>query len=156
MRAVALESFWVCRECGVQGVGTLLEQGLSLAVVDRRRGHVADAGMAMAVVVPREELLTMGARVFDAAKALREVGTVLEGLELRLGEGVVVPDGRLWDLVTSRSTNSSVTVLERMLVPRSACSVSTPGATFCLATVSAINCSASCALSRGAIIQPTT
>ena len=93
---------------------TLPEQCLCLAVVDSRRSHVADARMAMAVVVPGEELLTVGARVFDAAKALREVGTVLERLELRLGER------------------------------------------FCLATVSAINGSANCALSRGAIIQPTT
>ena len=75
----------MCRESGIQGVGTLLEQGLSLAaVVDRRRGHVADTGVAMTVVVPGKELLTVGTRVFDAAEALREVGTVLERFELGL------------------------------------------------------------------------
>ena len=84
LRTVAVESFGVCRESGIQGLGTLLEQGLSLAVVDCHRGHVADIAMAMAVVVPGEELLTVGARVFDGAEALREVGTVLERLELRL------------------------------------------------------------------------
>ena len=57
-------------------------------MVNRSRGHVADARMAMAVVVPGEELLTVGASVFDTAKALREIRTVLERLELRLGEGV--------------------------------------------------------------------
>jgi hypothetical protein len=76
----------VCREGGVQGIDTLLEQGLSLAVVDGSRRHVADARMAMAVVVPGEELLAVGARILDATESLREVGPVLESLELRLEE----------------------------------------------------------------------
>ena len=44
----------------------------------------------------------------------------------------------------------------RIEVPRSACNVSVPGAMSCLAAVSAINASANSALSRSAIIQPTT
>lgn len=58
-----LKSFGVCRDSGIQRMGTLLEQGLSLALVDRRRGHVADTGMAMAVVVPGEEPARVNVRV---------------------------------------------------------------------------------------------
>src|SRR5665811_1361432 len=54
----------------------------------------ATARVAVAVVVPGEELLTVDASVFDTTKALGEVRTVLECLELRLGEGVIVADIR--------------------------------------------------------------
>ena|SRR5450830_333753 len=113
--------------------------------------------MTMAVVVPGEELLTVSASVFDAAKALREVGTVLERLELRLGEWVVVADIRSavglghfqvdQQLGHGLGAHAGAAVCMQRERAR---------AMFCLATVSAINCSASCALSRGAIIQPTT
>ena len=92
--AVALESFRVCREGDVQGVGALLKQRVGVAVMNRGRCHEADARMAMAVVVPGEELLAVRACILDTAKARRKVGTIFEGLELRLGEGVVVRDIR--------------------------------------------------------------
>ena len=49
---MALESPRVSSEGSVQGVGPLLEQLCSLAMVDGGRGHEADAGMAMLFVVP--------------------------------------------------------------------------------------------------------
>ena len=92
LRTVALESFWVCLEGCVQCVGALLEQGLCLAVVDGDRCHVADARMAMTVVVPGEEVLSVGARVFDATETRWEVGMVFRRFNLRLAEWVVVAD----------------------------------------------------------------
>ena len=44
----------------------------------------------MFVVVSAEEPLAVGSAILDAAEAPGEVGTVLQGLELRLGERVVV------------------------------------------------------------------
>ncbi len=86
--------------------------------------------MAVLAVVPGKECLAMASGVFDAAKALREVGMVFHGLELRLRIRVVIRGaGRLWLLATSRSINKLATGLERMEVPRSACSVSAPGST---------------------------
>ena len=43
-------------------------------------------------VVPGEEGLAVGPRVFDAAEARREVRPVLHGFELRLGIRVIVGD----------------------------------------------------------------
>ena len=52
--------------------------------------RLADAGVAVLVVVPAEEPAAEGAGVLDGAEAVGEVGPVLEGLELALGERVVV------------------------------------------------------------------
>ena len=46
------------------------------------------------VLYQAKKCLAVGAGVLDAAEALREVGAVLERLELRLGVGVVVGDVR--------------------------------------------------------------
>ena len=46
--------------------------------------------MAVLAVVPGKECLAMASGVFDAAKALREVGAVFHGLELRLRIRVVI------------------------------------------------------------------
>jgi competence protein ComEC len=62
----------VSSEGGFQGVGPLLEQLCSPAMVDRGRGHEANAGMAMLFVVPLEEALAVGAGFFDASEALGE------------------------------------------------------------------------------------
>jgi len=58
------------------------------------RRHHPDAEVPMFVVVPAEEPLAVCACILDAAEAPGEVGTVLQGLELRLGERVVVGDVR--------------------------------------------------------------
>ncbi|KFB73513.1 MAG: hypothetical protein AW09_001226 [Candidatus Accumulibacter phosphatis] len=44
----------------------------------------------MGGVVPRKELLAVDAGIFDTTEALGEFGTVLQGLELGLGVGMVV------------------------------------------------------------------
>ena len=56
--------------------------------------HEADTGMPMLGVVPSEEGLAMRPRIFDRSEAVREVRTILEGLELRLGVRIVIGDVR--------------------------------------------------------------
>ena len=73
---------------------------------------VAVAVAVVPMVVPIEEGLAVGARVFDAAKAFGQVGPVLHGLELRLRAAFKTPS------VTSakRSVtfpNSAVTMPKR-------------------------------------------
>ncbi len=65
-----------------------------LAGVHRRWRHVADAGVPMGVVVPGEEPLTEGTGVLDGVKARREVGLVLQGLEVRFRVRIVIADMR--------------------------------------------------------------
>ena len=52
--------------------------------------HVANARMAVLGVVPGKECLAMASGVFYAAKAVREVGAVLHGFELRLRIRIVI------------------------------------------------------------------
>ena len=46
--------------------------------------------MVMLLIVPREELLKETAAILDRTKASRNLGTVLESIELCLGKGVGV------------------------------------------------------------------
>ena len=55
-------------------------------------GEHRDPGMSMLGVVPREERAAEGRRDGDVFEPPGEAGVVLQGLELRLGEGVVVAD----------------------------------------------------------------
>lgn len=50
--------------------------------------HVTDARMAVLDVVVGKKCLAIASGIFDAAKALREVGSVFDGLELRLRVGL--------------------------------------------------------------------
>jgi len=61
-----------------------------LAGVDGLRGEEADAGVAMLGVVPGEEAATERTSILQTAEASGEVRSILEGLELGFGEGVVV------------------------------------------------------------------
>ena len=54
------------------------------AVVDIGGGVIADAGVAVVVVVPAEEPSAVGVGVLVAAEAVGKVGPVLEGAELAL------------------------------------------------------------------------
>ena len=63
---------------------------VSLAVVDLVRGHQAEAGMMVVLVVPSEEVTAEVLGVLDAAEALGELGLVFQGLEVGLRERVVV------------------------------------------------------------------
>ena len=94
--------------CGMDGIG--------LAVMHLVRGHQADAGMVVVLVVPIEEVAAEGSGVLDAAEALRELRLVFQRLEVAFGERVVPrlrrgrlldTYGRLWDRVTPRSASSS-------------------------------------------------
>ena len=58
------------------------QDGLGLAEMNHGRGQQADAGVAMLLVVPVEELLAKGATVLDAAEAIGELRAVLQGAEL--------------------------------------------------------------------------
>jgi hypothetical protein len=67
---------------------------LALAVVDYLRSHQPDPAVAMFAVVPWEEPLAENARIFDRPKPLRECGTILQRLELRLRVGIVIRNVR--------------------------------------------------------------
>src|ERR1035437_7253842 len=62
------------------------------AVVDRLRGHKAEARVAVLGVVVREEDAAETSRVLDGPEAVRKLRAVLERLEVRFGERVVVRD----------------------------------------------------------------
>ncbi len=62
----------------------------SPADVDHLGGEEADAGVAMPGVVPGEEAATERPGILQAAEAGREIRSILEGLVLGFGEGVVV------------------------------------------------------------------
>ena len=63
---------------------------VGLAVVDLVRGHEAEAGMVMVLVVPGEEAAAEVLGILNAAEALGELGLVFQGLEVGFGERVVV------------------------------------------------------------------
>ena len=94
MRVLAFEAVWVLEKGVVERALSGREHGAGLSVVDAVWGHVGDAGMAMDGVVPSEECSAVGACVVEAAEAGGKVGAVFQGLELSLGEGVVVGDVR--------------------------------------------------------------
>ena len=64
--------------------------GIRLAVVDLVRGHEADPGVMMILVVPVEELAAEGLGILDAAEPAGKARLVLQGFEVALGERVVV------------------------------------------------------------------
>ena len=93
-RDLAFEAFGMGEVGRLQDGSALLPKRGSGAEVHRRRGHEADAGVAMLVVVPGEELARMRSGVLEAPEACGELGPVLEGFELRLRERIVVRDPR--------------------------------------------------------------
>ena len=71
----------------------LMRWTLATVMNDRRRQQ-ADAGVVVLVVVPVEHRPEVAARVLDRAESLGEARPVFDGLELCLGERVVVGDVR--------------------------------------------------------------
>jgi hypothetical protein len=59
-------------------------------MVDVVWGVPGDTGVPMLDVVPGKEFLAEQPSVVDRAELVGEVGPVLEGLEVRLGVGIVV------------------------------------------------------------------
>ena len=107
-----------------------------------------------------EERSAEGDRGGDVVpSAAREAGVVLQGLELDLGEGVVVGHLRAAERerVTPRSASScnARALARHRQTPRSECRVSTWGWTPCLWQVSSMRRPASAEFSRSATIQPT-
>lgn len=94
MRYATLEAQRIGLVGLLQDLAALDLQGLGCAIVDGVRGHQADATVAMVVVVPVEEMLTMSPGILERSEALREVWPILQGLELRLRVRVVVRDVR--------------------------------------------------------------
>ena len=84
------EAFGMTGPGGLKGPPALLQHALGSIVMDVVRGEHRDPAMAMFGVVPREERSAEGDRGGDVVEAAREAGVVLQGLELGLGEGVVV------------------------------------------------------------------
>jgi hypothetical protein len=64
----------------------LFADGFGSAVVHVGGGMKSNARMTMIVVIPTEKSGTMGVAVFVGAEAIGEVGSVLEGPELRFTE----------------------------------------------------------------------
>jgi hypothetical protein len=148
---------------GVGGVGAGQDHGPRLAdpgstaVVDVGGRVVADAGVTVLVVVPAKAAFAEGPRVLQRSEPFRELGPVLERLELGLRVGLSFEQwGREWLLVTPRSASSNATGLELIEEPRSAWMVSWSGSTPCLRMLSASSRSASSAASLVASVQPTT
>ena len=103
----------------------------------------------------REEGL--GAGVFEAAGPRGKVGTIFECFERSLGVWIVIGDMRsavgLGNLQIDQQGGHGLAAHAGATIG-AGCSI--PGAMCWMATVSAINYSASCEVSRRAIIQPTT
>ncbi len=81
---------WVLFECGVEGLLALDTDLVVSAVMHRGRGVHHDSRVAVLVVVVREEHLAERAGLFNGVETLGKGWAVLERLELRFGEGVVV------------------------------------------------------------------
>jgi hypothetical protein len=75
---------------GGQHEGSCRLDGTGPSVVDVGGGVQAQPAVAVVVVVPGKEVLAVRPGGFDRVEAAGEAGPVLEGLELRLGVGVVV------------------------------------------------------------------
>lgn len=63
-----------------------------LSTMDPVRGHKPNTRVAMIKVIPVKEVLTEGPGILNTPKAVREPGSIFQGLELGLGKGVVVGD----------------------------------------------------------------
>ena len=102
---------------------------LGVAVVDGRGGHQADAGVAVIVVVPVEELAAERSGVLDRVEPGGEPGPVLQRLELRFGVRVVGRGvGRVCVLVHAEVGEQERDRLAMVIeLPRSACTVSCRG-----------------------------
>src|SRR5450830_1723596 len=84
------EAFPMLRGGGGDDAMAGIENLLGPAVMDLGRSQISDAGVVVLVVVPGEEPLAEDAPLLDRAEAAGELRAVLQGLELRLRDGVVV------------------------------------------------------------------
>src|SRR5688572_26557597 len=68
----------------------LCKDDFRLVVMDHGWSQKPQAGVAVFVVVPGEEVQAESAAVLDRAEAIRKVGTILQGPELTFRIGIVV------------------------------------------------------------------
>ena len=94
LRSTLDEPLGMPRVGGVQDVLPLRPYGGRLADVDDGGRQEADRAMTMFVVVPGEEHLPERTAILDRAESLGKLGTVLERLEVRFREGVIVGNMR--------------------------------------------------------------
>src|SRR4029450_10114925 len=87
---LAYEAFGVCEIGGVEHAGAVSADLIRAAVVHVGRYVQPDAGIFVFVFVPAEESVTVHTGGLDRFEPFREVGPVLQGLELGLGERIVV------------------------------------------------------------------
>src|SRR4028119_2188174 len=86
----SVEALRVSLVSGVEGFCSLFEDLLGAIEVDICRCQQGDAGVPVLVVVPTEEASAEGSGLLQRGETVRERRAVLEGLELCLGERVVV------------------------------------------------------------------
>ena len=87
---MADEALGVSSVGGVEHDLALLANGGGEAEVDHGGRHHADAGVAMFVVVPRKEMLTKGAAIFESVEAFGKIGAIFHGAELAFRVRIVV------------------------------------------------------------------
>ena len=84
----------------MRGVGR--EAGAVTQVEDRRRAavmhvgrrEIAEAAVVVGVIVPSQEVVADGARVFECAEPLGKRRPILDGAKLRLRERIVIAHAR--------------------------------------------------------------
>ena len=86
------EAFGVKGPGGLQGTSALSQHIRCPVMMDIIGGEHRDPGMAVLGVVPGEERPAEGDGGGDVLEAPREAGVILQGLELRFGERVVIAD----------------------------------------------------------------
>ena len=86
------EAFGVKGPGGLQGTSALSQHIRCPVMMDIIGGEHRDPGMAVLGVVPGEERPAEGDGGGNVFEAPREAGVILQGLELRLGERVVIAD----------------------------------------------------------------
>ena len=86
------EAFGVKGPGGLKGPLTLFQHAVGSMMMDIIWGEHRDPGMAVLGVVPGEERPAEGDGGGDVFEAPREAGVILQGLELRFGERVVIAD----------------------------------------------------------------
>ena len=107
LRDDALKADGMGGERSIERDSALLGPCRSGAIVDCGRSHEADSAVTVFVVVPVEELLAVSASVLNRAETIGEVGSVLQGFELRLGVRIVIRDMRAAVGLGRRSRSSS-------------------------------------------------
>ena len=114
------EPLTIFSERAVEGLLPRGMHGVDLTIMHLIRGHQADPGVVMILIVPGKEFPAEAPGVLDTAEAFWEAWLVLQGFEVAFGERVVV--GRMRAVVrsgdTQRSASNSAVALAFIGPPR--------------------------------------